>query len=106
MTDDRGEEEARERARLSDTSDELLRALTELRDLERRKRDKTISTPEFHELADRIDARSKHIFRIAAAEREMGESLDTQTGAENDTIADIARDRNGDVGGPDAADRR
>lgn len=62
---------------LSDTSDDLLSALDDLRRLESEKRGLPISTPRFHELADRIAERSRSIFRIARREQGLGEAIET-----------------------------
>lgn len=61
---------------LADRSDEILTAVQDLRDMERLKRTKAISTPPFHALADDIQAKSREIFRIASAERALGDEID------------------------------
>lgn len=66
-----------EKDELVDQSDALLRAVEDVRSLERRKRSQDISTPAFHELADRIEERSRDVFRIAHREEILGDALET-----------------------------
>jgi hypothetical protein len=75
MTDDR------HRA-VRDDSDELLRALDELKRMEQVKREQDISTPRFHELADAVEAQARHVYRVASEESIDGEEAprsDTST---------------------------
>jgi len=45
--------------------DRLLRAIEELRALERAKRREPVSSAPFHELQRRVDAKAREVFRIA-----------------------------------------
>lgn len=63
MTDDR---------RLDDHSRKLLRAVDDVRALERRKRAAGRSTPEFHELASAVERQSHEVFKLAVEEQAMG----------------------------------
>lgn len=60
---------------LIDRSDEILRALEELRRMEAARRQRPISTPEFHQLAEAITAKSRDIFRIARDQEAIGDEL-------------------------------
>lgn len=64
MTDDRG---------LDEQSRKLLRAVDEVRSLERQKRGVGRSTPEFHDLAAEVEHQSRRVFQLAADEQAMGE---------------------------------
>ncbi len=57
---------------LAADSDGLLSELRGLREQEERKRRTTISSPEFHELADDVERRARQIWRTAADERATG----------------------------------
>ena len=52
--------------------DRLLRAIEELRALERAKRREPVSSGPFHELQRRVDAKAREVFRIAG---EVDEAL-------------------------------
>jgi hypothetical protein len=71
---------------LTDHSNRILQAVEELHQMENEKREETISTPPFHELADEIREKSREIFRIASEQQDLGEQAD-QTG---DSINDVA----------------
>jgi len=71
---------------LRNDSDDLLAELNELRALEAQKRNREISSPEFHELADAIEEKSREIFRTAADERYVGNEADRHRGT---TINDL-----------------
>lgn len=60
---------------LAERSDALLDALTELRMLEARKRREPISSPEFDDLAARVEAKSQEIFRLAADQARLGDAV-------------------------------
>ena len=57
-----------EQRRVRDDSDELLRALDELKGLERTKRDKQYSTPEFHRLSEAVEEQASYVFHVARQE--------------------------------------
>ena len=67
-------------------SDDLLAEVDELRAMEREKRQYEISTEPFHEMADAIADKSRHIFEIAADERLTGNRIDGPT---NRTTEDV-----------------
>jgi hypothetical protein len=62
--------------------------------MEVRKRQRPISTPAFHELADDITTKSRDVFRMAIAEEQVGDAAPTG----DETIDDIAQDRLGEGG--------
>jgi hypothetical protein len=70
-------------------SDRLIEEADAVRALERRKRRVPISTPEFHGLADEIERRARHVFKIAGEEESIGEDVPTQPRS----IDDVAQDR-------------
>jgi hypothetical protein len=72
---------------LGDHSNEILKAVDELRSMEQEKRHEDISTPPFHELADAIKDKSREIFRIADEQRQIGESIPTNP----ESIDDVER---------------
>ncbi len=67
--------EERDQQHLRRDSDALLDEIEELKAMERTKRQHEISSPEFHELADQITDKSRHIFAIAADERVTGNRI-------------------------------
>lgn len=82
------------REHLRDNSDELLTALDDLKSLEREKRTREISSPAFHGMAEAIEDKSREVFRIAAAEREIGDSFEESQGVSTDEVAgETAHDR-------------
>ena len=70
MTDDR-------HSKVRDDSDELLRALEEMKRTEKAKRGEDISTPRFHELAEEVEDRARHVFELAAEETVDGNRAPT-----------------------------
>ena len=58
-----------------------------MRTLEEEKRHAPISSPEFHALADEVEAESRHVFGLADAEEAAGDDADRR----GDTIEDIVR---------------
>ena len=66
-----------DRQRVRDDSDQLIAALDNLKSMELRKRGEDISTPPFHDLADRIADQSRAVFNIAADEARDGERVTT-----------------------------
>lgn len=65
-------------AELVDTSDDLLEKIEEIRRLESVKRRLPTSTPEFHDMARRIERKAREVFGIARSQREVGEALRDQ----------------------------
>jgi hypothetical protein len=82
-----GDGEEQVRAEIQDTSDDLLAAVDEIRRLESEKRQVRMSTPEFHEKAKRIERKSREVFGLAKAEREVGDAL---RGQQSDSINEQA----------------
>jgi hypothetical protein len=76
------------KAEIQDDSDKLLRAVDEIRRLESEKRHLVMSTPEFHQTANRIERKAREVFGVAKAQREVGEALQTQ---KSETIDSQAR---------------
>jgi hypothetical protein len=81
------------RAEIQDNSDDLLAAVDEIRRLESEKRQVPMSTPEFHEKATRIERKSRQVFGIARAQREVGDAL---RGPQSDSINDQAAEEGDD----------
>lgn len=77
---------------LSDESSRILDAIDDLRDMEREKRTRPISTPGFHRLAEDITEKSREVFRIAVEQERTGD--ESPRGEE--TIEDIDRSRQSD----------
>jgi hypothetical protein len=73
-----GDDQQPERlGRLRDDSDALIEALDDMRDTENRKREKDVSTPEFHRLADEVLQKSRHVFDLALGEEVNGNAIET-----------------------------
>ncbi|HKG56450.1 MAG TPA: hypothetical protein VKA85_04335 [Candidatus Limnocylindrales bacterium] len=53
-------------------SDRLLDAVDELRALEREKRQLDVSSKPFHDLAERVEAKAREVFRLAGQESRDG----------------------------------
>jgi hypothetical protein len=66
-----------EERRVREDSDELLDAVDELKRLERSKRSRNISTPRFHDVADRVEDQARQVFHIAARETIDGDKAGT-----------------------------
>jgi hypothetical protein len=66
-----------DKRRIRDDSDELVRALDDLKATERAKREQDISTPRFHALADDVADKAHRVFEIAKAEKVDGERART-----------------------------
>ena len=58
---------------LNQLSKRLLDAVGDVQELEHRKRATARSTPEFHELADEIEHKTRQVFSVAVEQRDMGE---------------------------------
>jgi hypothetical protein len=83
--------DALRRERIAHDSDRLLEAVGEIRGLEEKKREVEMSTPPFHELADRIAERARDVFGYAADERDTGDELSDR---QDRSIEDVtARER-------------
>lgn len=64
-------------AHLARESDALMTAIHEIHDMESEKRTVDISTPHFHELADKILGTSREVFRHAGAEADVDDGIAT-----------------------------
>jgi hypothetical protein len=73
---------------LADKSNRMLDKMRHLRDTEQRKRQTSISTPAFHELADDVNATSREIFKIAREQETLGDAI--PTGEETIDDADVS----------------
>ena len=73
--------------RLENMSDRLMAEADAVKHLEAEKRAHPISTPEFHELADKIVDHARRVFRLADGEEETGDEIPTG----RETIDDVAR---------------
>jgi hypothetical protein len=62
-----------ERRVLRTDSDRLLDAVDELRALEREKRTLDVSSKPFHDLAERVEAKAREVFRLAGQETDDGD---------------------------------
>lgn len=71
---------------LREDSDQLMSSLRELKDLEADKRDEEISTPRFHELAERVEQQARKVFDVATMELAHGERTGRPTGHSIDEI--------------------
>ncbi|HEY0444603.1 MAG TPA: hypothetical protein VGC90_10295 [Candidatus Limnocylindrales bacterium] len=87
---------------LRNDSERLLKAVDELRALEREKRQQQISSQPFHDLAERVEAKAREVFRLAGEEVEDGRAAE-QTGS-SETIERAVADEVAlppDGGGPE-----
>jgi hypothetical protein len=82
-----GPDNPRER-RILKASDDVLRSVAELKDLERRKRKQNVSTPEYHALADEAQAKSREIFRAAREETAAANDLESGSRSIDEMAAD------------------
>ena len=78
--------------RILTSSDQVLKTVGEMRDLESRKRQEKVSTPKYHRLADEVQAKSREVFRAAAEETVAAN--DMESGSRS--IDAIARDKTED----------
>ena len=60
-------------------SDALMDALDEMKRTEARKRRQHVSTPEFHQLAQDVEEKSRRVYRLAKGENDIADSTDTTT---------------------------
>lgn len=74
------DESVRSRARgeLRGDSERLLRAVDELRALEREKHRQQVASQPFDELAEQVDAKAREVFRLASEENEGGRPADPE----------------------------
>ena len=72
-------------------SDKLMDALDDLKLTEGRKRNEEISTPEFHDLADQVERKSKRLFHLAKGEELDGDAVATTDQTINETPRDHPR---------------
>jgi hypothetical protein len=93
MGDEQGGRRAERRVLRTD-SDRLLDAVDELRALEREKRTLDVSSKPFHDLAERVEAKAREVFRLAGQESDDGDRADALVDAgraEGDgTLEDVA----------------
>jgi hypothetical protein len=82
MADQEQSEHLRE---LRDNSDELMRALEDMKRTEARKRGHPVSTPKFHALADDVEKKSERLFRLAKGEISLADEIDTTDQTIRDT---------------------
>ena len=102
-TEDQSFQEQAE-ARLADDSDELLDAVAQLRDMERRKRAIPPTMAEFHEMAERVEEQARHVFELARLETRHGRYV---SGLQNEKPEESGREgsprRDSDGSGPSEA---
>jgi hypothetical protein len=79
--------DAPRRERIARDSEHLLEAVGEIRGLEEKKREAEMSTPRFHELADRIAERARDVFGYATDERDTGDELSERQARSIDDVA-------------------
>jgi hypothetical protein len=84
MVDEANERQPDGAGALRRDSDELLRAIDDLKAIEQRKREVPVSTPEFHDYADQANAASRRIFEVNDEQFELGEELEEGTPPIND----------------------
>ena len=72
-------------------SERLLKAVDELRAMEREKRRVSISSRTFHELAERVEQKAREVFRLAGQEDDDGRLAARLTAS--DSSADHSIDR-------------
>ena len=79
--------DAPRRERIARDSEHLLEAVGEIRGLEEEKREAEMSTPRFHDLADRIAERAREVFGYATDERDTGDELSERQDRSIDDVA-------------------
>ena len=87
MSTEREQQPADPKRELSGESARILEAIDELHDMEVEKRQRPISTPEFHRLAEAITDKSRDVFRIAIDQEEAG----NESPRGEETIEDVDR---------------
>jgi hypothetical protein len=78
------------RSAIARQSNQLLRAVDELKVLEGDRRQETISTPPFHHLVDDVKAKSREIFRMADAQEALADRTPTQDRSIDETNRELA----------------
>jgi len=76
MDDDDASLKRSGRVSLGSDSERLLRAVEELRELEREKRRHEIRSRPFYEVARRLEAKAREVFRIANQETDGGDVIE------------------------------
>jgi hypothetical protein len=66
-------------------SDELLEAADELKRLEQQKRGEQYSSSGFHDLGERVERQARHVFNVAAEEREDADAIPSQPSSIDET---------------------
>ena len=79
--------------RILASSDQVLKAVDEMKELERRKRRERVSTPSYHRLADDVQAKSREIFSAAAEETLAANALESGSRSIDEIAADKTDDR-------------
>ena len=74
---------------LARSSNEMLEMVSELKELERRKREEPISSPAFHELAEQVTDKTRDIMRSVIKQEDLG----NQTPRGDSSIDDVDDDR-------------
>lgn len=69
-------------------SDALMDALDDMKRTEAKKRRQHVSTPEFHQLAQEVEDKSRRVYRLAKGENDTAEATETT----NQTIEETRRD--------------
>jgi hypothetical protein len=90
-------DQQRSKAWLEEDSDALLAAVDDLRRLELEKREEPISSDGFHTRAIEIEHRSRLIFGLAHEQEQVGQTFG---GTQDESIDDVARDRDDGATGP------
>jgi hypothetical protein len=88
MTEGKRDERRHE---LHDGSDELMAALDEIRDLERRKRMHPTSSADFRQLAIQVEAQSRSIFHLAIGPVDSGGGAQGQEASTEDGLEERLR---------------
>ncbi|MDQ6794180.1 MAG: hypothetical protein M3067_05070 [Chloroflexota bacterium] len=87
-------------------SERLLKAVDELRAMEREKRRVSISSRTFHELAERVEQKAREVFRLAGQEESDGlaaERLATSDASAREKLIDQEPNPGGEGSGPEPA---
>ena len=74
--------------KLARSSNEMLEMVSELKDLERRKRAEPISSPAFHDLAEQVTEKTRDIMRSVIKQEDLG----NQTARGDASINDVDGD--------------
>jgi hypothetical protein len=74
-----------EQRQIRSDSDDLLDAVTALKETEQRKRKEVISSEPFHDLAEEVEERATEVWAVAAREKDDGEAA-PRTGAATEDV--------------------